>query len=187
MIFTERQKQLFEFVKEQHGVQIRKYTGQPYWMHLISVAKIIHDNYNKDLLIEVALCHDLFEDTECDNAKLWRRLQTIGYSQNESSTIVYGVGQLTDRFTKENDPYSNRRRRKQKECQRLAGIDPDFQSVKYADLIDNTSSIVEHDKSFAKVYLAEKRDILNVMRGGYLGLFVKAYECLLNGERQIAL
>jgi hypothetical protein len=34
------------------------------------------------------------------------------------------------------------------------------QTVKVADMIDNTSTIVEYDPKFAKVYLKEKRLLL---------------------------
>jgi hypothetical protein len=36
------------------------------------------------------------------------------------------------------------------------------QSIKCADLISNTSTIVKHDPGFAKVYLPEKKAILEV-------------------------
>ncbi|MEO0828837.1 MAG: hypothetical protein AAFY03_00050 [Pseudomonadota bacterium] len=60
----------------------------------------------------------------------------------------------------------NRAARKAAEAQRLSQISPDAQTIKYADLISNTNSIVERDKGFAKVYLAEKDAILKVMRDG---------------------
>jgi guanosine-3',5'-bis(diphosphate) 3'-pyrophosphohydrolase len=46
----------------------------------------------------------------------------------------------------------------------LAGRHPSFgriiHTIKVADLIQNTSSIVSEDAEFAKVYLREKRDLL---------------------------
>jgi hypothetical protein len=38
--------------------------------------------------------------------------------------------------------------------------------VKLADLISNTSSIARHDPAFARVYLAEKRELLTVLTRG---------------------
>ena len=39
-----------------------------------------------------------------------------------------------------------------------------MQTIKCADLISNTSSIVQHDPKFAALYLAEKRELLEVLR-----------------------
>lgn len=45
----------------------------------------------------------------------------------------------------------------------LAGAPDEAQTIKCADLIDNTSSIVAHDPAFARVYLEEKRALLEVL------------------------
>ena len=34
-------EQLLEYVKQQHGDQERKYTGEPYHVHLTAVAEIV--------------------------------------------------------------------------------------------------------------------------------------------------
>ena len=39
-------------------------------------------------------------------------------------------------------------------------------TIKIADLIDNSKSILEHDPRFAVVYMAEKKALLNVLIGG---------------------
>jgi hypothetical protein len=57
------------------------------------------------------------------------------------------------------------------EAERLAGILPAYQSVKYCDLINNTASIVERDPSFAVAYLAEKKYILSIMNKGNSDLY----------------
>ena len=56
--------------------------------------------------------------------------------------------------------------RKANEAIRLGTISDIAQNVKFADLIDNTISIVRHDKGFAKVYLKEKERALIYMQGG---------------------
>jgi hypothetical protein len=48
------------------------------------------------------------------------------------------------------------------------------QTVKLADLISNSKSIMEHDPKFAKTYLEEKRLLLAVMTRGDAGLHAKA-------------
>jgi hypothetical protein len=44
-----------------------------------------------------------------------------------------------------------------------AAAPAEAQTIKLCDLISNTRSIVAHDEKFAKVYLAEKRELLEVM------------------------
>ena len=162
---TSKQQSLLEFVKSQHGSQVRKYTGEPYWTHPLSVSNILMDKGLFEM-IEVALCHDLFEDTKCNFDSLYKELIRLGYDNIKSYRICKNVQELTDVFTHEDYPYMNRLKRKQKEAERLGKVSFIAQTVKYADLMDNTKSIVENDKEFAEVYLKEKRDMLNVMTSG---------------------
>jgi len=165
MELNKNQSKLLEFVKMKHGNQVRKYTGETYWTHVLGVAEIVSKHDCK--AVEIALCHDLYEDTDCTFQVLYKALtESCGYNASRSYTICTMVLDLTDVFTKEDYPYMNRKKRKQKEAERLGSISVIAQTVKYADLIHNTKSIVEHDKGFAKVYLEEKRDILFQMNIG---------------------
>jgi hypothetical protein len=64
----------------------------------------------------------------------------------------------------------NRAERKAAGRVRLAAAPGWVQTIKCADLISNTSSIVMHDPQFAGVYLEEKRLLLDVMDGADPGL-----------------
>lgn len=175
---NERQKTLFEFVSASHGDQKRKYTGDPYTNHLLAVAEMA-SAYSKDpLAYEKGLCHDLFEDTDVTEDQLYIALKKIGYSVQEAGEICECVKDLTDVYTKENFPARNRHERKLAEAQRLGTIAPNSQTVKYADLINNTESIVEHDPDFSKTYLEEKLQTIDYMRGGNIHLFVKCCHTL---------
>lgn len=188
MKLTSRQEMLLQFVKTSHGDQVRKYTCEPYWHHVVCVAEIVNEFCPDDFgLIEIAFCHDLFEDTSVTNDGLVKALQESGYEPVELLFITRGVLALTDVWTSDSHPYWNRSTRKSWEADRLGKIYKEYQSVKYADLIDNTRSIVEHDKGFAKKYLAEKRDILEVMRTGNLPLLIKCYNVLLDAESKLSL
>jgi len=180
MKLTEKQEKLLQFVKECHGDQVRKYTGEPYWKHVERVGYVAH--YCKvPLGFEIGICHDLFEDTNCIHNTLFSFTESIGYLYSESCEICDGVKELTDVYTKEAFPKVNRERRKDMERVRLGLIDADIQTIKYADLIDNTSSIVKHDPSFAKIYLKEKKELLKAMRNGDFDLYLEACHILLKG------
>lgn len=183
--FNEKQQRLLEFVKAQHGSQIRKYTGEPYYNHLISVARIVNQFSNKNYEIEIALCHDLFEDTSCTKIDLLIQLVDLGYGIQDSHYIVERVADLTDVYISENYPQYNRRTRKEMEAQRLATIHEVSQTVKYADLIDNTSSIVSHDKGFSIVYLREKEEILALMNKGNQELYSLCLEAIKEAKKTL--
>lgn len=176
---TDQQKALLEFVKEQHGSQVRKYTNEPYWNHPVAVANMVslYSN-NHDYCVEIALCHDLLEDTACSQYKLYHTLRSLGYGNADSFHILKSVKELTDVYTSEKYPDMNRKERKQREAERLGKISVTAQNVKYADLIDNTKSIVEHDPKFAVKYLDEKVEVLNNMRAGNINLLIECcYTC----------
>ena len=81
------------------------------------------------------------------------------------------VGWLTDVSRPEQ---GNRATRKAIDRAHTAMAPADAQTVKLADLISNTRSIMAHDVEFAKVYLAEKRMLLEVMTKGDATLMAEA-------------
>lgn len=172
MKITERQRKLLDVVKHHHEGQVRKYNGEPYWTHPYEVAEIV-SSCKIELAIEIAFCHDLFEDTECDSKELHMSLSTIGYTADEILIILIGVDGLTDEFTKNKYPQHNRAFRKLADAKRLGIMNPSIQSIKYADLIHNSYSILEYDKDFAKVYMKEKRELINHMRNGNIDLLIR--------------
>lgn len=161
---TEQQRQLFEFVKRQHGTQTRKYTNAPYWQHLLNVAKIVSAYGNENYEYEIALCHDLFEDTDTTSSDLLTSLEAAGYSPGIANHILTSALELTNEYTKEKYPLLNRSERKKLEAERLGKISAVSQNVKLADFIDNTPSIeAYYDASFLKVYLKEQDMAMSYM------------------------
>ncbi|WP_031527656.1 HD domain-containing protein [Dyadobacter crusticola] len=155
MELTERQWLLFDFVKEMHGTQVRKYSGKPYYTHLLSVADTVSRYSNEGCETEIALCHDLIEDTPCSLATLSGLLIKLGYNVQEDAQILAAVDDLTDKYTSAKYPHLNRAKRKQMEAARIISSKPIAQTVKYADIIDNIVSIAASDRGFARVYLRE--------------------------------
>jgi len=146
--------------------QVRKYTGEPYSMHPMEVARIIieHVPDYTDEMICAALLHDVVEDTQVPLAVVRAMF---------GPTVGDMVEQLTD-VSKAED--GNRAVRKAIDLQHTAQACPAAKTVKLADLISNSSSITAHDPEFAKVYLAEKRALLEVLREGDPTLYQMAYD-----------
>lgn len=141
------------FARKVHAGQVRKYTGNPYADHLAEVAGIVATVagdlcHSQEHMTAVAWLHDCVED------------QGVGAQElaDEFGVIVqFGVMALSDLET------GNRAERKAASRARLAAAPGWVQTIKCADLISNTSSIVKHDPKFAVTYLEEKRLLLDVL------------------------
>lgn len=138
-----------EFAREIHKDQKRKYTNNPYVDHLAEVAGIVSAVSQFETDIAIAWLHDCVEDQGVTHAEL---LDKFG------PNIANGVMLLSDL---END--GNRVQRKAVSRARLSEAPGWVQTIKVADLISNTASIVQHDPKFAEVYFEEKRLLLDVL------------------------
>ncbi len=142
--------------------QKRKYTGEPYTVHLESVAQLVASVVDDELMIAAAYLHDTVEDTAVTIADI-----TIDFG----SEVAYLVFHLSD-ISKPED--GSRAIRKAIDRKHNAKGDARVHTIKLADLIDNSDSIVEHDKKFAEVYMEEKRLLLEVLEDGHPTLFNRA-------------
>ncbi len=174
---------LFCFVTLKHHQQKRKYTGEPYFNHVKAVAEMA-DGMCK-FGYEIGLCHDLLEDTDCQISELDDALMRFGYNLYDAAMIVNRVFELTDVYIPEAFPQLNRAKRKSLEAERLGKTSYEAQTVKYCDLMHNTESIVKHDKSFAKIYLAEKATILKHMNAGNEVTYKKCKRVLKSALKQL--
>jgi GTP diphosphokinase / guanosine-3',5'-bis(diphosphate) 3'-diphosphatase len=129
------------FAREVHKDQRRKYTCNPYTDHLAEVAGIAMtacpEQLRYDVMAQVCWLHDCMED-QC---------VTLDTLEAKFGSVVAG----------------NRAERKAASRERLSKAWAWVQTIKVADLISNTASIVQHDPKFAAVYLEEKRLLLDVL------------------------
>lgn len=138
-----------QFAREVHRDQRRKYTNNPYTDHLAEVAGIVATvAMDTGHAVAVAWLHDCIED---------RGVSTELLRQEFGDIVTSAVLNLSDLET------GNRAERKAASRARLAAAPAWVQTIKCADLISNTSSIVQHDPKFAVTYLEEKRLLLNVL------------------------
>ena len=149
--------------------QVRKYTGEPYINHPVEVCEIL-TLYAVNPVSEeqraAALLHDVVEDTGVT-------IQTI--------ELMFGtkVAELVAGLTDVSKPEDgNRKVRKAIDRAHTAQSSPETKSVKLADLISNTRTIVEFDPDFARVYLREKAALLEVMKDADPGLLAEAHRTL---------
>lgn len=131
--------------------QKRKYTGECYTVHTEEVAALVASFDGTKEMIAAAHLHDVVEDTAVEVADI---------------RAVFGeeVADLVDWLTDSSKPEDgNRAVRKAIDRDRLGTAPAAAQTIKCCDLISNTTSIVEGDPRFAKVYLKEKFELLDVM------------------------
>jgi (p)ppGpp synthase/HD superfamily hydrolase len=150
----------FNFAREAHKAvnQKRKYSGEDYIIHPIRVVDIlVKAGENNQELFQAAFLHDVLEDV----APVLPYYSAETIEQEFGSNVVELVKELTDEFTSTSYPTTNRPARKKLEAERLGRISDNAKKIKLADLIDNTSDIMANDKGFAKVYIQEKKKVLD--------------------------
>jgi (p)ppGpp synthase/HD superfamily hydrolase len=162
------------FAIARHGDQRRKYTNEPYWKHLAEVAGILQCAQQVTAeMTAAAWLHDTVEDTDTLISEIHNLFG------GEVAGLVLG---LTDVSRPED---GNRALRKQMDREHLANGCGRVQTIKLADLISNTSSIVLHGGGFARIYLQEKRALLEVLTKGDAHLMAIARSVLHASERQL--
>jgi len=150
--------------------QKRKYSGEPYWVHTDEVAQIVSEvpGATEDMII-AALLHDVVEDvTPLDKTGEFQAHVIAGlFGEN----VLRLVWELTDVYTKQARPGWNRAKRKEEEHKRQKGISSEAMTIKLADILSNTKSIVDNDPGFAKTYLREIDAILPHFTNGNVSLY----------------
>ena len=169
--FDERARKVYDFVHHWHRLQKRKYSKEPYVNHLAAVANTVWTFTRDSKLVAIALCHDLYEDTDCPEKALLHTLSEAGYTPDEITFINQKVWELTDRYTRNKYPHLNRRERMNLEIERLGKISPDAQTVKYADILDNQPDIAKNDPHFSVVFTREAKAKLEAMNQGLPELY----------------
>lgn len=171
-----------DFARNAHDAigQKRKYSGENYWVHVERVADLVSSVTNDEDMIIAAHFHDILEDVTPSLPDIYN----IFVIAKEFGEVVAGyVTDLTDVFTREAYPNLNRKARKTLEAKRLGTIHPNSQTIKLADLLDNTADILAHDKGFGIQYLKEKEVVLPYLKEGNQTLFLRAVSQLNENKR----
>lgn len=174
MMATESILQATLFAVRAHGDQKRKYTGEPYVIHCIEVARIIEGLYYpyEVSVVQAALLHDVIEDTH------------YGYNDIKSAFGEQVANLVLECSDKSRPEDGNRAVRKAIDREWYGQASAEGQTIKLADLIDNSLTITFFDPDFAKVYMREKKALLKVLTKGNKVLHRRATQLVHNWERQ---
>ncbi|GAO97661.1 guanosine-3',5'-bis(diphosphate) 3'-pyrophosphohydrolase [Caedimonas varicaedens] len=148
------------FALQAHEGQKRRYNGEPYWLHLAEVAGMVSTLHHDPEVMAVAWLHDCLEDCPVTFEYICQRFGRL---------VAEGVLALSDL------EQGNRKERKRQSRERLSRQSAWIQDIKVCDVMSNTASIVQCDPAFAKVYLREKRRLLDVLTKADVSLRTLAY------------
>jgi|APGre2960657373_1045057.scaffolds.fasta_scaffold115134_2 (p)ppGpp synthase/HD superfamily hydrolase len=145
------------FADQAHDGQLRKFSGLPYISHPMEVMQIVRGVCNDDDVLAAAVLHDVIEDCGVTYTDLM-----LEFNEN----IAHLVYQVTNAA---NDEDGDRIVRAYINRNVMANASDDAQTLKLADIISNLSGIdlaLECDPAWAKMYLEEKVDMINVLTRG---------------------
>jgi hypothetical protein len=153
----------------------RKYSLEPYDVHLKDVAGIVASVTDDQEMLAAAWLHDVVEDTPAS---------FLDIELEFGHALAELVGELTD-VSRPSD--GNRATRKAIDRARLAGVSSRAKTVKLADLIDNCRDVCGHDPEFARVYLTEMAALLEVLTDGDQDLYNRAATMLDKNAARLGL
>jgi guanosine-3',5'-bis(diphosphate) 3'-pyrophosphohydrolase len=163
--------QAMYFAERAHRGQVRKYTGDPYISHPLYVATIVASVPNISMeAVVAAILHDCDEDT---SFKLDAIRRVFG------KKVATLVNEVTERSVAED---GNRATRKAIDLAHYAKASPDGQTIKVADLIANSESIILEDPGFSEEYIPEKRKLLRALKKADKGLRERAWGLIRQWE-----
>jgi (p)ppGpp synthase/HD superfamily hydrolase len=145
------------FADQAHDGQLRKFSGLPYISHPMEVMQIVRGVCNDDDVLAAAVLHDVIEDCGVTYTDLM-----LEFNENIAH-LVYQVTNAAD------DEVGDRIVRAYINRNVMANANDDAQTIKLADIISNLSGIdlaLECDPAWAKMYLEEKVDMINVLTRG---------------------
>ncbi|ARU95611.1 HD domain-containing protein [Tatumella citrea] len=158
----EEKAKLFARQVHYQADQRRKYSNAPYIVHPQAVAELVRHAGADETMLAAAWLHDTLEDTPTTFSQL---------QQLFGKEVALLVGMLTNPQVSDTD---TRLQKKQQHLQHSAKASAKAQTIKLADIIDNTKDIVDNDPEFAPVYLVEKQVQIGLLRDGDPGLWQQA-------------
>lgn len=163
------------FAAEAHKNQRRKFgSGEPYINHPLRVAATVAQHEPVDFAIAAAMLHDVIEDCGV----------TVGQLVDEFGMATARLVEQVSDVSKPED--GNRAKRKAIDREHLLEASPLAQTIKLADMIDNTRDIMDQDLGFAKVYIPEMDLTIDYLGKGNPELMAIALKQLRRAKRILA-
>ncbi|QHM73308.1 GTP pyrophosphokinase [Mixta intestinalis] len=169
------EEQARRYATEVHAAagQRRKYTDEPYIVHPAAVVELVRSVTDNEAMLAAAWLHDTVEDTGTTLDDITHQF---------GADVAALVAMLTD----DKQPQAkNRAARKVAHFRHTAEASPQAQTIKLADIIDNTRAIVQYDPHFARIYLVEKQVQIALLQRGDSTLWQQAQATIAQGIAQL--
>lgn len=140
-----------QFATQAHGDQTRKWSGLPYITHPIAVSELVRSVPHTDEMVIAAVLHDVVEDTDV----------TLDQVRKEFGDTVAELVYYVTKITVPAD--GNRLVRKRMDADHYATGSAESQTIKVADILDNTVDTYKQDPKFWGVYKHEVWYTLEVL------------------------
>lgn len=168
MLSVVEKAEVFAYAAHKAVLQVRKYTGEDYIVHPREVAALLTQAGCSDEAIAAGWLHDVVEDTRVELSDI-----TLHFGERIASYVAFVTEIKSNGIT--------RAARKEMTRKRLKDAPNEVKSLKLADVISNSRSIVDRDPKFAQVYMVEQKNLVATLKdGGSPYLVAKAEEILEN-------
>ena len=152
---TPRERQAWEFAKEAHKGQVRKFIGKPYFdAHVQKVNGIVKQYTSDEDLLIAALLHDVIEDCYED--------KDVGYHEIKN---IFGerVANLVKESTSLDDEldYDYSGNKTDYLIDKMLNMTDDALIIKFADRLQNISDAFTASESFRNKYFKETSKIIH--------------------------
>jgi (p)ppGpp synthase/HD superfamily hydrolase len=149
-----------QYATEKHVGQHRKYMDVEYIQHPLKVMHFVANDKlygGSEVAATIAVLHDTVEDctgnTDSERGVLYGEIDNLF-----GTNVMHGVHDLTNEYVKARYPNWNRKKRKQKEFERLEAVCQRSQIIKLYDRLTNlqdTLHCAEEGRGFNKMMIAE--------------------------------
>jgi (p)ppGpp synthase/HD superfamily hydrolase len=158
-----------------HFNQRRKCTREHYIVHPAAVVDIVRSVPHTAEMLAAAWLHDTVEHTPT----------TVDDIRHFFGEEVASLVEMVTDVSRPED--GSKAKRRAIDLVHLSLASPAAKTIKIADVIDNARAIAVWDPSFAAVWLPEKREQLEMLRGGDAGLWRAARDSIEAKLKQLAL
>jgi (p)ppGpp synthase/HD superfamily hydrolase len=156
---TEKEKLAWEFAKDLHKGQVRKFVGLPYFdAHVQKVNGIVKQYTSDEDLIIASLLHDTLEDCYED--------PDVGYIQIKEmfgERVANIVKELT--YSKEEIEYEYGGNKTDYLIDKMINMSDDALTVKLADRLQNIADAFTASEKFRNKYFEETSKIISELEG----------------------
>lgn len=154
MTWTVEDAEAFSVQAHRSIKQVRPHSDEPYEVHPAEVAALVKSVPHTKAMVAAAWLHDTRDDVP--------GVTIEGLAAKFDAEVAGIVDDLSDH----EKGMGTRKERKAAERERIARAGAASQTVRLADVISNTRTIVEHDPSFARTYVPEKAALIAVLTKG---------------------